>query len=524
MKTVSVIFPYENRLPLQVTATRTLMPRYGVIMVAGALRDAGYATRVFCELSGGRVDWDAVWASDAVCFSLMSFCAPKGYEYARRVRERSRAVVIFGGSHASVLPEDCLPHCDYVVRNEGEHTLVELLDALRRGAGAADVPGVSFRGADGNPVHNPGREFPDELPLLADPDLVEGWRARSLGFYLRDMLRNGVPRFNMAVAQASRGCPYDCKFCFAKYELGIRYRKRDPERVVEEIALATWKLRTKYVFIVDNDFTHEREHALEILRRIEARFRGDVDLFFFSRIFIARDAELMEAIERAGRCCVAVGVESVEPATLELFNKGQTLEDIRECAALFRRYKILPHLLFVFGADTDTTDSIRAAVKLAIEHRVFNVGFCSLYDFPTREKVLGQPQLLPDRRFIHRDWRFYSGNFVVHYPRRMPPSVLQREISAAYQKFYNENKAALYQFRPTGAVDAHYVPMLKRAEEGFYDRDGQLIEERLPGPLAATTDLKMRCSRAALAVELGRFYLKNLTRLQAWRFLISLAR
>jgi radical SAM superfamily enzyme YgiQ (UPF0313 family) len=54
------------------------------------------------------------------------------------------------------LPDDALQHCDYVVRGEGEETVVELLEALSDGGKPYGVKGVSFW--DGNQiVHNPPR-------------------------------------------------------------------------------------------------------------------------------------------------------------------------------------------------------------------------------------------------------------------------------------------------------------------------------------------------------------------------------
>lgn len=525
LKNIVIICPHDTSLPLQVTSYRAFMPRYGMLAVAAALKNAGCNVRTFCELSGGRVDWDATLNADAVCFSLMSFMAAKGYGYADRIKqERPGMPIVFGGSHASVLPEDCLSHCDYVVRNEGEAAIVELLKCLEKKGDVSGIKGLSYKDPAGNPVHNPNRDFIQELTCVADPSLVEGYTARTPWFYIKDAFRNGIPRFNIAVVQASRGCPSKCRFCFVRQELGGKYRMRDPELVLREVELSVRKLRTRYVFFADNDFTLDRNHALEILNLLAERFGGDLDLFFFSRIFISKDQELMRAIERAGRACIGVGVESLESDTLNYFEKKQSLDDINQCLDLFSRYNVKLQLLFVFGSDTDTVESIHKALNLALEHKVYNWGFCSLYDFPTKEKILGFPQSLPDHRFIHRDWRFYSGNFVVHYPRTMPPSVLQKEMSAAYIKFYTSNKNSFYQYHPIQAAYKFYVPMLEKLETGLYDQNGMLDEEKLPGPAAMQKRIDIGFRRSALTRECIRFYRGNIFRPQSWKFLLSLLR
>lgn len=523
IKNIVLICPYEDRIPLQVTSHRVYMPRYGMLAVATALNDAGYSVRCFCELSGSRVDWQAVREADAVLFSLMSFSSHKGYEYADRIRSHDTKIpIIFGGSHASVLPGDCLEHCDYVVRNEGEAAIVELLETLGRGGDVSDVKGVSWRSPESGFVHNESREFIDELDLVADPMLVEGYGPRSAAFYIRDTLRNGIPRFNMAVAQSSRGCPFGCRFCFVKQELGRKYRMKDPRLVLREIEYSVEKLNTRYVFFADNDVALDREHAMEVFRLIGERFGGDIDLFFFSRIFIARDEELMRTIEKAGRVCIGVGVESMEQRTLDIFDKGQDTGDIRECISLFGDYDVKIQLLFVFGSDGDGPGSVGKGLRLALDSGVYNWGFCSVYDFPTRQKVLGAGQSVADERFIHRDWRFYSGNFVVHYPLRIRPSELQAEMSGAYRAFYRENRNAFYQYHPIQATFRYYIPFLKEAEKGMYGADGMLREDMLPGPSADRRKIDIPFRRISLAGELARFYLGNITRPVSWKFLRSL--
>ncbi len=525
IKKITLICPHDDSLPLQVTSYKAFMPRYGLLAVASALTAAGFDVKTYCEFSGSRVDWRRVRESDAVCFSVMSFSALKAYDYAAKAKKLNpRAPLIFGGSHPSVLPEDCLEICDYVVRNEGEATVVALLKKLSRGENAEAEEGVSYKDAAGVIVHNKSRCFIEPIELVADPGLVDGYSDRTLLFYIRDALRNGVPRFNIAVVQASRGCPQGCSFCFVRQELGLKYRMKDPELVIQEIELSIKKLGTRYVFFADNDMTLDREHALEIFRLMEKRFGGDIDLFFFSRIFIAGDDELMNAVERAGRACVGVGIESIDQRALDFFRKKQTLEDIESNLELFSRRNVKLQLLFIFGSDNDTPDTIEKSLELALRHRVYNWGFCSMYDFPTKESVLGVPQILPDYRFIHRDWRFYSGNFPVHYPAKMRPSELQRAMSAAYKKFYHASKASVYQYHPIQATYGGYASFLEQAEKGLYRVDGSLIEERLPGPFAESRMLDIGVSRAALAGELARFYFYNAARAQSWRYLFSLGK
>ena len=78
--------------------------------------------------------------------------------------------IVWGGYFPSLYPEAALnaPYVDFVVRGQGEETFLELLAALRFGAGFQEVRGLSFKDTDGAHVHNRERPMksPDTFPWL----------------------------------------------------------------------------------------------------------------------------------------------------------------------------------------------------------------------------------------------------------------------------------------------------------------------------------------------------------------------
>ncbi len=61
-----------------------------------------------------------------------------------------------GGTHPSEMPEDTLRFCDFVVRKEGDVTVIDLLDALQTGRDLSTVQGISYK-KDGKIIHNEDR-------------------------------------------------------------------------------------------------------------------------------------------------------------------------------------------------------------------------------------------------------------------------------------------------------------------------------------------------------------------------------
>ncbi|MBN1424208.1 B12-binding domain-containing radical SAM protein [Candidatus Fermentibacteria bacterium] len=521
---IAVITPIEDGIPVQVSAYKAWMPRYGSVSVAQALKDAGYEVRHYCEHSGSVIDWEWVFSCDYVGLSLMTFCARKGAQYARRIREHSKARIIAGGCHASVAPEDCLDFADIAVRNEGEAALLEVLDALGHGGDLSGVQGISYRDGFGQIRHNPDHAFIADLSRVVDISLIDGYPRNDPRRFLKEAFRRRqIPRISLPVAQTSRGCVHRCRFCMVKFELGSTYRRRPPEVVVQEIEKAFDHLRSRTIFLVDNDFTHDTDHALAVLTPLVEKYGGRFNIYFFSRIDLAKKPRLLEVLRTIDNVYIGVGFESTNDSTLSEFSKGQRHGDFIESVDTLHRYGFNIHGLFIFGADTDTVRSLEETVGFALQNKLYTVGFSALYDIPGKEKTLGLPQLIPDHRFIHRDWRLFTSHFVVHYPRQMRPSQLQRAIIDGQKRFFRENRATFFQYFPVYASSEPYIRYLEQAERDLYDTQDRLIEERLMGrTYEDLPDLvPLRASRWVKSRETGEFILQNAFRAKAWQMLSS---
>ena len=209
--------------------------------------------------------------------------------------------VIMGGAHPTFMPDESLEYADFVIRGEGEHSLVELLEHLENGTPAlTGIKGLSYRDRDGRNVHNPSREFIEDLDSLPEPDfsLVHNWNPS-----------------NTYPVSTSRGCPYDCKFCSVIQMFGRSYRFKSVEATLKELKyVASVSKATK--FIVDDNFAANKRRTKEILRGmiaegIKTRWSAQV------RTDVARDPELLRLMADSGCHTLYIGFESINPATLE---------------------------------------------------------------------------------------------------------------------------------------------------------------------------------------------------------------
>jgi len=118
----------ELQMALPNFASLLICPCYGIVLLATMLRDLGYATSIMVE-GITRFSIADLNEFDVICFTVKSGSANKTYQWADQLRRKGKKV-IFGGTHATYFPEDCLAHCDYVVRGQGDEVASIVVAAL----------------------------------------------------------------------------------------------------------------------------------------------------------------------------------------------------------------------------------------------------------------------------------------------------------------------------------------------------------------------------------------------------------
>ena len=93
-------------------------PLLGPITLATILHDRGFDVAVYNEnISGSVLDnpaaYEDICSADMAGVSIMTSTAARGYAIADRIkRDAPNVKVVFGGVHATFLPDEALPHGD----------------------------------------------------------------------------------------------------------------------------------------------------------------------------------------------------------------------------------------------------------------------------------------------------------------------------------------------------------------------------------------------------------------------------
>jgi len=402
---------------------RARLPRLGLPLLGRLLVDRGHDVRIYVETLA-PIDWADMAEADLIGFSTTTATTPAAYDIARRARDLGIPTVI-GGSHVTFLADEALKYCDFVVRREGQVTLLELVDALEHRTGLSHVAGLSYRDAAGCPVHNPERPpcTPEEFAALPAPAL--------------DLIV-GQERMTNVPIMTQWGCPYACDFCSVIHMFGRRVRARPVEAVLAELEVYRGR---GAVFFYDDNFVVDKRRTRTLLQGMiergltppwSAQMRAE--MVYRDKSSGELDRDFLELMRDAGCTMVYCGFESVNPATLAAYNKRQDVRDIRDSVRAFHDYGIHVHGMFVLGADTDDVGTFQRTVDFALENEIDTVQFLMLTPCPGTpfyQRMVAQDRLLTD------DLTLYDGHHCVVRPALMSPYELQMGTYRAMAQFYS---------------------------------------------------------------------------------------
>lgn len=273
-------------------------------------------------------------------------------EVSRAIKKRwgAHTKVVWGGIHASLVPEQTLrnDYIDFVVIGEGEVTFHELLQALESGSDLSKVKGIGYKEGD-RCVITPKREFIHDLDSLPPLD----WSLVDARKYFRSDV----------TLVTSRGCAYDCAFCYNSQFNERRWRGWSTERTLAEIASAMRFAANKNLKFYDDNFGANRKRLLELLKRLDK----DASLWMEIRIDSVDD-EVIELLAQFKKVWMYFGVESGDESTLRKMDKRLTPDLVRRRFQQLKRYpNIDTTASVVVGCPGETAEQVRATIRFLKE-------------------------------------------------------------------------------------------------------------------------------------------------------------
>jgi len=262
--------------------------------------------------------------------------------------------IVLGGPHPTILPQATVEQnvIDFVVRGEGEYTLLELVNAIDEGNDIGEVLGLTYKKKD-RVIHNPDR------PLIKNLD--------ELPFPARDLLvdREIYSPDAFGSLFSSRGCPYRCTFCESHKIWTRNVRFRSPENVVAEMQQVRERYDTRKFDFEDDTFSIDKKRVMKFCKLV-IQEKLDIVWSCTTRANLIDD-DMLKAMRKAGCFSISIGVESGSEETLRKIKKGVSVAQVREASRLIKKHGISLSAYWMFGFPWETKADIEKTISFMRE-------------------------------------------------------------------------------------------------------------------------------------------------------------
>lgn len=335
---------------------------------------------------------------DLVAITVNTPNAGHCYEISRRFRRRGVKVVM-GGPHVALMADEAKQYCDYLIVGEAEETWPQFLEAFYHG--------------NANPLYT-----------CEHPPALQG-----LPIARRDLIRRR--RFTKGAVFATRGCPYNCRYCNLKQIYCPSFRMRPIHEVIEDITT----IDQSYFVFWDDNFFGNIDYAKQLMHKLKPLGKKWAAQVTIDR---CQDEELLGLVKEAGCLYLFIGLESFSAESLASVNKesnnvvryGRTIE-------LIHTYGISVWAGIIFGFDTDYREVFQDALKACELLGIDGVTPSILTPLP------GTPifeEWKEDGRLPYSDWAYYNGKTRVSF---QPKHMTAEELYDGYMWF----RKNIYSFR-----------------------------------------------------------------------------
>ena len=227
----------------------------------------------------------------------------------------------------------------YIISNEGEATLVELLRSLRESGRIEHIKNLAYP-VNGEIVRT--EDVPEQNSLEENEINYSIFKPDEIGEFLS--------------IRTARSCPFACDYCGFPQRSG-KYRYLEVELVEKELNRINDLGTVSTLTFLDDTFNVPRERFREILKvMIANKYDFKWNSYYRSD---HGDPEIIELMGKAGCEGVFMGIESGSDAMLKHMRKTARTSHYRQAIPLLRQAGVATHANFIIGFPGETLDTFR---------------------------------------------------------------------------------------------------------------------------------------------------------------------
>jgi ribosomal peptide maturation radical SAM protein 1 len=429
---------------------------------------------------------------------------------AKKLKEKyPHITIVFGGVNCQgqmgVTLLRNFPFIDAICMGDGDQVFPEFVSRFFSGNSNGDLPGMVRRSEEKS--REKSSNITMDMDALPFPDFDDFFTQRA-------SCGEVTSQPSLLMAESSRGCWWgeksQCTFCGLNGS-NIRYRKKDPQRFLEEILwlLARYGEHTREIFITDNIIPWEYlETFVPQLRALNL----EIKMFYETKANLRQSH--VRLFSEAGIRSIQPGIESLSSPVLRRIRKGvsalQNVQLLKWCL----QYGVHPEWNYLIGFPGECAADYegQGELILSLTHLppphipgIRRVRFNRFSPYHSRPQKYNLQSLRPYRAyqyiypgFDESDIENIAFYFVADYEGQENIPSYAAEVSAAIQTWLDDHaRSALFflesedcisicDFRP-GTSDTHislqgYQKQIYLACDGICSRDSlkQLIFPGVP--------------------------------------------
>ncbi len=331
---------------------------------------------------------------DLVGVTVMLHVSGRAIEIASEYRKRGTPVV-FGGFFPTLWPEKALPYVDAIVSGEAEYVWKDVVTDAQKN----QLKKV-YRAQKQSELK--------DIPFIPKQHFTE-----QESYHI----------------ETTRGCPYHCDYCSVTTFYGNKFRHRQVDDVVRQVA----ECRDRFIFFVDDNITANPKYAKEVFRAIaplKVSWSGQFSINF------AKDDELLDLAALSGCRMLFAGLETLNADCLKEVGKEWAVPaKYPEFIQRVHDHTIGVYGSFMFGFENDTRDVFKRTLEFCEENRIDLALFGAMYPIEGSQTY---KKLKEEGRIFEANSKKCNGQYATYLPKNMTPEELNDGLRWIWKEFFSK--------------------------------------------------------------------------------------
>lgn len=353
-------FLYEDEKELQIMKP---YPPLGLQCISAYLEEQGYDNTVFDStfsslealkdhLLEEKPDLIGIYTNLMTKINVVKLLS-----FIKNQSQLCHTKVVLGGPEVRHHKENFLnAGADIIVFGEGEITMLEIVQFYddKTAKNLQEIKGIAYLAKDQSMVVNAEQTLIRNLDELPFPNRKKIDQEKYFNAWKEN---HGYSTITLSTM---RGCPYGCNWC-SRAVYGKSYRRRSPQKVVEEIIQLQQHYAFDKIWFVDDVFTVSHKWLRAFVECIKQK-NVNAPYEIITRADRMNE-EVIQLLKASGCFRVWIGAESGSQTILDAMNRMVKVEKVAKMVKLSQKYGLEAGTFIMLGYPGETEKDIQETLN-----------------------------------------------------------------------------------------------------------------------------------------------------------------